>query len=84
MEEFNRQELLKKFNKVLDKAEEIINSDEYKEFCHADEECQKRGMSYKERFDLLGPNMRKIREKYYGKLAWLALDIAYTGNNWLD
>lgn len=80
---FNKQELLEKFNKVLNRAEGITQWDEFKEYKAKEQELIE--SSKKENAEIIKPYIDKLWNKieFGNTLDSTALMIALAGNNWL-
>lgn len=83
MEKLNKQALLEKFSKVLDRAEEIQQWEEFKEYQTRVEELEASGKEVKQE-DVI-PYLTKLWGKvnFENRVSSTALMIAIAGNNWL-
>ena len=81
MEEFNKQLLLDKFTKVLDRAEEITQWEEFKAYKIKEQELIE--SSKKENVELIKPYIDKLWNKveFGNTLDSTALLVALAGNN---
>jgi predicted glycosyl hydrolase (DUF1957 family) len=81
MEELNKQLLVDKFNKVLDRAEEITQWEEFKTYKIKEQELIE--SSKKENAELIKPYIDKLWNKieFGNTLDSTALMIALAGNN---
>ena len=81
MEEFNKQLLLDKFTKVLDRAEEITQWEEFKAYKIKEQELIE--SSKKENAEIIKPYIDKLWNKieFGNTLDSTALMIALAGNN---
>ena len=81
MEEFNKQLLLDKFSKVLDRAEEIIQWEEFKAYKMKEQELIE--SSKKENEEIIKPYIDKLWNKveFGNTLDSTALMVALAGNN---
>ncbi len=81
MEEFNKQLLLDKFTKVLDRAEEITQWEEFKAYKIKEQELIE--SSKKENAELIKPYIDKLWNKveFGNTLDSTALMVALAGNN---
>lgn len=80
---FNKQELLEKFSKVLDRAEEITQWEEFKAYKAKEQELIE--LNKKQNEEALGPYLRDLWKniEFGNRLDSTALMIAIAGNNWL-
>ena len=78
---FNKQELLEKFSKVLDRAEEITQWEEFKTYKIKEQELIE--SSKKENAELIKPYIDKLWDKieFGNTLDSTALMVALAGNN---
>lgn len=83
MEEFNKQLLLDKFSKVLDRAEEIIQSEEFKAYKAKEQELIE--LNKKQNEETLGSYLKDLWKnvEFGNRIDSTALMIAIAGNNWL-
>lgn len=83
MEELNKQLLTDKFNKVLDRAEEITQWEEFKTYKIKEQELIE--SSKKANAEIIKPYIDKLWNKieFGNTLDSTALMIAIAGNNWL-
>ena len=79
----NKQELLEKFSKVLDRAEEITQWEEFKAYKAKEQELIE--LNKKQNEEALGPYLRDLWKniEFGNRLDSTALMIAIAGNNWL-
>ena len=83
METLNKDYLLDRFNKVLDRAVEIQQWEEFKAYKAKEQELIE--LNKKETEEILGPYLRDLwhRIDFGNQLDSTALMIAIVGNNWL-
>lgn len=83
MEEFNKQLLLDKFSKVLDRAEEITQLEEFKAYKAKEHELIELNKNLNE--EVLGPYLMNLWKniEFGNRIDSMALMIAIVGNNWL-
>ena len=79
----NKQELLEKFSKVLDRAEEITQREEFKAYKAKEQELIE--LNKEQNKEALGPYLRDLWKniEFGNRLDSTALMIAIAGNNWL-
>ena len=79
----NKEYLLDRFNKVLDRATEIQQWEEFKAYKAKEQELIE--LNKKENEEILGPYLRDLwhRIDFGNQLDSTALMIAIVGNNWL-
>ena len=79
----NKEYLLDRFNKVLDRATEIQQQEEFKAYKAKEQELIE--LNKKENEEILGPYLRDLwhRIDFGNQLDSTALMIAIVGNNWL-
>ena len=83
METLNKEYLLDRFNKVLDRAMEIQQWEEFKAYKAKEQELIE--LNKKENEEILGPYLKDLwcRIDFGNQLDSSALMIAIVGNNWL-